>query len=502
MTKRIKFLLLVLLFGYVVLSHMYRLFYEDDFGFRDAQTAMITKNFVLKGFNPLMPQIDFNGPTNVYMVLEFPLYNMMVSGLYFLFGIHSVLGKIVSVIFFLGSCGYLFLLVKRLTSQEIARDATIIYSLLPITQYMGQAFMPDMLIYFLLFGFIYHAMLVVEYRSWVNNALMVLYAVSSAVLKMTPIMIIGGMILWAIIARKIIVGQLSQAMIVYGIAFILSAGALAVWYVHSTNVHSIYFPYFTGESFTRFNFGTLGDRFSPQFYWTIIKKSSRFLTPPFIILWIFGFLISFREGRRIALLEIYTIIAILSYLVFWNISVMNEHYLLIFSLPLAVYSSYAFQHVRQKWFETPKRSSNKFYQFVAVAFIVFTLGYNVFINVGLLQRSKIPYERILRESALDAKTVIPSSDLVLSLQGVPDGFTAWNDPRFFYYSERVGKNVAHFDQLNQNILAYKAQGYRWLVISFGSYEGFTIQSKPDALQHLTWMPDIRREDPNHIIVKL
>src|SRR5262245_65991991 len=88
--------------------------FVDHWSWRQADVAMIARNFYRHGFNIFYPQIDWAGSAPGYVGTEFPLVPFLASLFYPLLGEHEWIGRAVSVIFFTMSVPFLYLLVRKI----------------------------------------------------------------------------------------------------------------------------------------------------------------------------------------------------------------------------------------------------------------------------------------------------------------------------------------------------------------------------------------------------
>ena len=118
--------------------------FVDRWSSRQADVAMIARNFHRHGFNIFYPQIDWAGSAPGYVGTEFPLVPFLAASLYSLFGEHEWIGRSVSVFFFAVSVPFLYLLVRKVSNERSALFAASIYTLAPLGIFSSRAFMPDM----------------------------------------------------------------------------------------------------------------------------------------------------------------------------------------------------------------------------------------------------------------------------------------------------------------------------------------------------------------------
>ena len=130
----------------------------DSWRRQEAETAMVAENFYLHGFNILRPQVNWSsvgqvhdlpwagrGPAPLLAGTEFPLVPFLAAVSYLLVGVAEWPGRLLSVGFFALSLPFFYLIERRmLKTQSAAMTATAVFSLMPLSIFMGREFMPDM----------------------------------------------------------------------------------------------------------------------------------------------------------------------------------------------------------------------------------------------------------------------------------------------------------------------------------------------------------------------
>lgn len=124
----------------------------DWHSFRQADTASVTRNFVEKGINLLVPtyhdlsniQSGFDNP-NGYRMVEFPLYNLIHLEVYQLVpGIGlDMAGRLTSVILSLASIVLLYLIVNKLSGFFVAILTSLFMAVLPYNIYYSRVILPE-----------------------------------------------------------------------------------------------------------------------------------------------------------------------------------------------------------------------------------------------------------------------------------------------------------------------------------------------------------------------
>ncbi len=116
----------------------------DHPGWRQGDTAAIARNFATIEYNPLHPQVDYNGPPPNYVELELQIVPFLAATVYKMFGVHEIAGRAVSIAFSLATVGVLYLFGRWLFASEVAGfTAAIVFALYPGSVYYGRTFTPD-----------------------------------------------------------------------------------------------------------------------------------------------------------------------------------------------------------------------------------------------------------------------------------------------------------------------------------------------------------------------
>ncbi|HSV95029.1 MAG TPA: phospholipid carrier-dependent glycosyltransferase [Spirochaetia bacterium] len=152
-----KFLRYFLLVSVLVIALVARLYKIDNpiadwHSFRQADTASVTRNFVDKGVNLLVPtyhdvsniQSGFDNPEGFRMV-EFPLYNLLHLEVYKLvpnIGL-DMAGRLTSVILSLVSIVFMYLIVNKLSGLFMAFLTSLFMAILPFNIFYSRVILPE-----------------------------------------------------------------------------------------------------------------------------------------------------------------------------------------------------------------------------------------------------------------------------------------------------------------------------------------------------------------------
>lgn len=256
---------------------------------RQTQTAFIARNFFKDGINILYPKVDHFGNDPGYLVLEFPIMNVLAAyGYVLLGGVHEWIGRILSILFFLGACCFLFSITKKLFGEDCAIWAIIAFGLSPLSIIFSRAFMPDFEMIFFSLGALY---LFFNSRLWLSA----IFLSIALLVKPHSFYIIMPLfyILWKRQGKNFILDYKNWIYL-----FIAITPAI-LWYIHASTVHS----HFTQEETYNYE---LSNWFDPKrlldlkLYINIAKIYSRiFLTPAGLILFISGLFIKTKGKQNI-----------------------------------------------------------------------------------------------------------------------------------------------------------------------------------------------------------
>lgn len=128
----------------------------DHPNWRQGDTASIARNFAQLRYNLLYPQTDYNGPPPNYVELELQILPYLAATLYKVFGVHEIFGRLLSILFSLGTVLVTGLFARRLYGSAIAGlAAAAVFAVFPGSVYYGRTFTPDVVMVFFLTAALY-----------------------------------------------------------------------------------------------------------------------------------------------------------------------------------------------------------------------------------------------------------------------------------------------------------------------------------------------------------
>lgn len=147
----------ILLATVLVIALVVRLYKIDNpvadwHSFRQADTASVTRNFVEKGVNMLVPTYHDNSNIqsgkdnpNGYRMVEFPIYNLLHFGVYKVYpemGL-DVAGRLTSVLLSLFSILFVYLIGTKLSGFFVGWMAALFMAVLPFNIFYSRVILPE-----------------------------------------------------------------------------------------------------------------------------------------------------------------------------------------------------------------------------------------------------------------------------------------------------------------------------------------------------------------------
>jgi 4-amino-4-deoxy-L-arabinose transferase-like glycosyltransferase len=251
----------------------------DFHSWRQTLTATIAMNFYTGDMNIFNPVSNLVKP---YYAYEFHFYTFIVALLYKVFGSHDIFGRLVAILFSLGSMWMLYLLIKMYFDQTAAIIGIAFFAVLPMSVYYGRTFMPEAAMLFFSIALIYSFSLWLESDRWLHFFATVFCAAMVFLIKL-PTLYLGGPLLflaWMKYQKKIFIQPK-----LYLFAFMSLIPAI-LWYGYCAKLQSEAY----GGSNLWLDLITNWDRLSTLrwynlIFWTrLVEKMFAFTAFPFLVL--------------------------------------------------------------------------------------------------------------------------------------------------------------------------------------------------------------------------
>ncbi|MBN9098018.1 MULTISPECIES: glycosyltransferase family 39 protein [unclassified Pseudonocardia] len=228
---------------------------------RPADTASIAHNFFVGGMNLFYPQIDWGGAGPGYVEAELQILPWLSAALYFVFGEHAWVGRLVSMAFMLAGAAAFWSLGRRILPPDAARWALIAFVVSPAVMTWGNAFMPDatVLSFYIATLACFQRWLTTDRLPWL--AATAAAAAMAALAKPTSLHVFLTLLIWVLIAAR---DRLRRpSLYLAGVAALV---APALWLWHARNLYLTYGNTFGLASGGDSKFGNIGYWTSKLFY--------------------------------------------------------------------------------------------------------------------------------------------------------------------------------------------------------------------------------------------
>lgn len=203
-----KLIILGLILGLALLVRTYRILepLADWHSWRQADTAAVTRRYVLNGIDLLHPTYDDlssipSGKENPqgYRMVEFPFVNGLTAFAYNNLSVVRelqihVFSRIISILFSLGSLVFLYLLVDRLSGALEATLSALVFALLPYNIFYSRVVLPEVPMVFFSLGAVYFMVnKLVKGKTWASFDFFASAAFAALAILLKPYVIFLGL---------------------------------------------------------------------------------------------------------------------------------------------------------------------------------------------------------------------------------------------------------------------------------------------------------------------
>ncbi len=334
-TNQYFYLAIILILGFLVRLYKIDSPIADWHSWRQADTAAVTRNFVKLGFNPFLPKFDdMSGMaekpiTNLgrFRFVEFPIYNMAVYPLYFLFGVNETYHRLVSVIFSLGSIVFLFLLTRKYTGIVTAQITALTFALLPFNVFFSRTTLPEPTFVFFALGMIYFNDRWIWESKRVWGVWGFIFTALAFLIKPWAIFFYLPLLYSAL--KK---GKIFKKFIVFSVVAILPFLLWRLWILQQPE----------GIPASSWLYNGDGIRFRPAFFWWIISNrlGTEILTAAGIGLFLLGLITKPKNGNYF--LHFWALSSFLFITIFATGNVRHNYYQILFIPVAALFLSQGF----------------------------------------------------------------------------------------------------------------------------------------------------------------
>jgi 4-amino-4-deoxy-L-arabinose transferase-like glycosyltransferase len=451
-----------------IIIHLPLLFTPLTSGFSDnwrqADTASIARNFLNGGFNLFYPQINWGGNGPGYVEAEFQLYPFIVALLYKVFGEYVWLGRLVSLLFAIGTLVVFYWLARMTIGLPGAAWALFAFVFSPLIVRYSTAFMPEAAVLF------FYVLALTLFQVWLNdqkNRTLWLAGVSTALaILVKPTSIHVGLIFLFLLVEKSGLRFLRRGSVWLFAAICLVPGVL--WYLHARNLYLIYGNTFGVISGGDSKFGNLSYWLSPSFYLSLVRLDVEWVfTVGGALLFVVGLIVYVK--RRASSLILFGIPVILAYYMIvaryaqeaWGI---QYHIFLVPYAAIAIGTglNWLFDLFRQPHGDLARRvlpwagSIALLLMLLASGNVVRTLlqsGDQTLYRCGLEVAKVVPRE---------ARIVVSTTSREIEEDGTVNNF---QEPDVFFYSDRFGWSLPADKHNPELVRKFQQDGARYLIIT-------------------------------------
>lgn len=273
----------------------------DLYPIRQEQCAMLARNFLKDGLNIFSGRVDWYGNWDSRWVLEFPLISYLAALCYNFFGIKELFGRMISVLFSVGSLGIFYLLVSQFFNRKVAILAVLLFAVSPLNIYFGRVFIPEPLMLF------FSLTLLWSFNHWLETDKKIYYFLALVSGALSFLIKIPTLYLLAVLVYLAFLKWKTAAVKKFSLWFYLIVSLLPVlfWYSRANIVISEHMS----------GFSVLRDIFiNPHFYTRMLE---RFLIFVFTPIGIFPFMTGFLkkpQDRKQAVFYIWFLVLVIYFL--------------------------------------------------------------------------------------------------------------------------------------------------------------------------------------------
>lgn len=256
---------------------------------RECDTQAIARNFLLDGFDPMRPRIDWRGQTDGAVECEFPLYEAAIAVVQMVAGDVEWPGRLFSLLSMLAGAWALHRLLERRAGPSGAIAGLCVFLASGSAILLGARVMPDAAS----FGAGMLGLLVFD--RWLRGGSGAALVMATALVTLSglqkPLSLQLGLVMfgWTLVSAP---QRLRDARL--WLAFVVILGVVAAWLVHGAHLHAetgLSFGVVSGGDSKFPDFGHLVDSAA------ITKMAVTSLTYGFSVFGVLGFVVAWRTGR-------------------------------------------------------------------------------------------------------------------------------------------------------------------------------------------------------------
>ena len=150
----------------------------------------MARNFYRNHFDLHRPEMDRFGSGPSVVELELQITPFVTSLLYVVWGIRDWVGRIVPILFSLGSVAYFYRLIAVHFSERLALFSTFVFAILPLNVFFSRVLMPEAGALFFTLAAVYHFSAYLESKTKVQLALGTVFAALAFLAKLSNLYVL------------------------------------------------------------------------------------------------------------------------------------------------------------------------------------------------------------------------------------------------------------------------------------------------------------------------
>ena len=163
--------------------------------------SCIARNFVREGSNILLPRIDWRRDGPGFAEMEFPFIPWTMSRLYLIFGVHEIIGRLLSLSFSLSSLYVFRGIARKLLSPALSLVACIFFAANHEVLLVASAIQPEALMLLFSLLAVYFYMDWLDSDSWTSYGLAALFFAGAMLVKSPAAHLALFLLLWTVWQR-------------------------------------------------------------------------------------------------------------------------------------------------------------------------------------------------------------------------------------------------------------------------------------------------------------
>lgn len=232
---KIEYLLLGIIFLAYFLLQLPRLSnaaWEVFESWRQSDTYSIAVNYLQYNMDPLAPQFNYDGSSDIYVQLELQIVPYASALCFKLLGFASpIIPRMISLLLYFGSALFLYKIIRKFTNIWPALASVLLYLFMPISLLYSRAIMPEACACFFYCGAVFF--LLKWYIDGDQKAIWIsAFFTAFAIMEKLPTAFVGLLIIAAFIWRLKSKCLASKEFYGYGI---ISLGLPAIYYVYASS---------------------------------------------------------------------------------------------------------------------------------------------------------------------------------------------------------------------------------------------------------------------------